>query len=47
VKSLAEGGLDFEDAASVFSVTTLTLLDDRRDYGEPGSKPTGFSVAIW
>jgi uncharacterized DUF497 family protein len=33
-KTLAERGLDFEDAASVFGGPTLTLLDDRRDYGE-------------
>jgi uncharacterized DUF497 family protein len=34
-KTLAERGLDFADAASVFAGVTLTLLDDRRDYGEP------------
>ncbi len=34
-KTLAERGLNFEDAAKVFSGATLTLLDDRRDYGEP------------
>jgi uncharacterized protein len=33
--TLAERGLDFEDAAKIFGGTTLTLLDDRRDYGEP------------
>jgi uncharacterized DUF497 family protein len=31
-KTLAERGLDF--AAKVFAGLTLTLLDDRRDYGE-------------
>lgn len=31
----AERGLDFEHAKTVFSGVTLTLLDDREDYGEP------------
>jgi hypothetical protein len=34
-KTLAERGLDFADATTVFDGPTLTLLDDRRDYGEP------------
>jgi uncharacterized DUF497 family protein len=34
-KTLAERRLDFEDAARVFNGATLTLLDDRQDYGEP------------
>ena len=29
IKTLAERGLDFEDAAEVFAGVTLTLLDDR------------------
>jgi uncharacterized DUF497 family protein len=33
-KTLAERGLDFEDAAKVFAGLTLTLLDDRQDYDE-------------
>jgi uncharacterized DUF497 family protein len=33
--TLAERGLDFERAETVFSGATLTLLDDREDYGEP------------
>jgi hypothetical protein len=33
-KTLAERGLDFADAALVFAGATLTLLDDRQDYGE-------------
>jgi hypothetical protein len=32
--TLAERGLDFEDAAEVFRGDTLDLPDDRRDYGE-------------
>jgi uncharacterized DUF497 family protein len=34
-KTLAERSLDFERAETVFSGATLTLLDDREDYGEP------------
>jgi uncharacterized protein len=33
-KTLAERGLDFDDAVHVFAGTTIDLLDDRRDYGE-------------
>ena len=32
--TLAERGLDFLDAATVFMGRTLTLEDDRFDYGE-------------
>ncbi|HEY2247682.1 MAG TPA: BrnT family toxin [Bradyrhizobium sp.] len=32
--TLAERGLDFEDAAEVFRSDTLDFPDDRRDYGE-------------
>jgi hypothetical protein len=34
-RTLAERGLDFRDAEMVFSGITLTLPDDRQDYGEP------------
>ena len=33
-RTLAERGLDFADAATVFAGVTLTLADQRRDYGE-------------
>ena len=33
-KTLAERGLDFEDAALVFSGTTVELEDLRKNYGE-------------
>jgi uncharacterized DUF497 family protein len=33
-KTLAERCLDFEDGGKIFAGLTLTLLDDRRDYGE-------------
>lgn len=33
-RTLAERGLDFEDAARVFEGDTLTVEDDRADYGE-------------
>lgn len=32
--TLAERGLDFEDAAEVFDGDTLDFPDNRRDYGE-------------
>jgi uncharacterized protein len=34
-KTLDERGLDFEHADRLFAGATLTLLDDRRGYGEP------------
>lgn len=34
-KTLSERGLDFDDAVHVFAGTTINLLDDRKDYGEP------------
>jgi uncharacterized protein len=33
-KTLAERGLDFADAASVFAEPHFTLPDEREDYGE-------------
>jgi len=33
-RNLSERGLDFDDAAKVFAGLTLTLLDERQDYGE-------------
>lgn len=33
-KTLAERGLDFEDAAIVFKGTTVEVEDTRRNYGE-------------
>jgi hypothetical protein len=33
-QTLAERGLDFEDAAVVFAGVTLDVEDTRRDYGE-------------
>lgn len=32
--TLAERGLDFDDASKVFDSETVTLIDDRFDYGE-------------
>jgi uncharacterized DUF497 family protein len=34
-KTLAERGLDFEDAAIVFGGVTVEIEDMRRSYGEP------------
>jgi len=33
-RTLAERGLDFEDAVHVFAGTTIDFIDDRQDYGE-------------
>lgn len=33
-QTLAERGLDFEDAVHIFAGATLTIEDDRFDYGE-------------
>ncbi len=33
-KTLAERGLDFDDAVQVFAGPRYTVVDDRRDYGE-------------
>jgi len=33
--TLADRGLDFADASLVFAGATLTILDDRFEYGEP------------
>ena len=33
-RTLAERGLDFEDAPRVFEGTTVEVVDNRRDYGE-------------
>ena len=41
-KTLAERGLDFEDAVQVFAATTFTVEDDRRDYGESRFQTIGW-----
>ena len=41
-KTLAERGLDFEDAVQVFAATTFTVEDDRRDYGEARFQTIGW-----
>jgi len=33
-RTLAERGLDFKDAVSVFAGVTVEVIDDRLDYGE-------------
>lgn len=33
-KTLAERGLDFQDAAVDFAGTTVEVIDERKDYGE-------------
>jgi len=51
-KTLAERGLDFADAATVFAGPHTVLPDDRRDYGEPRFISAGFLrgrlvVLVW
>ena len=41
-RTLAQRELDFEQAGTVFAGVTLTLLDDREDYGEPRFQTYGF-----
>lgn len=41
-KTLRERGIDFFDAAAAFSGGTLTLVDDRADYGEVRYQTYGF-----
>ena len=51
--TLAERGLDFADAGLVFAGRTMTLPDERRDYGEPRFitagwlRRIGFVVLVW
>ena len=40
-KTLAERGLDFEDAVQVFAGSTVEVLDDRNDYGEERYQTVG------
>lgn len=35
LRTLAERGLDFEDALLVFAGVTVEIEDERREYGEP------------
>lgn len=44
-KARQERGLDFLDAAKVFSGKTLTLIDDRNDYGEVRYQTYGLLAA--
>ena len=40
--TLAERGLDFDDAVHVFAGTSLTIEDDRKDYGEKRFQTMGW-----
>lgn len=40
--TLENRGLDFEDAVHVFAGATLTIEDDRKDYGETRYQTLGF-----
>ena len=51
-RTLAERGLDFADAKLVFADLRVTVVDDRRDYGEPRFITAGylrnrFVVVVW
>ncbi|RJG14553.1 BrnT family toxin [Massilia cavernae] len=51
-KALIERGLDFARANEVFAGVTMTLDDDRRDYGEPRRMTVGLLddrviVVVW
>lgn len=50
--TLEERNLDFADAPTIFAGPTLTMTDDRRDYGEERLQTYGFLkdrlvVVIW
>ncbi len=50
--TLAERGLDFAEAELIFAGRTMTLPDERRDYGEPRFITAGwlhgrFVVLVW
>ena len=42
LQTLADRKVDFEDAAQVFAGRTLTIKDDRFDYGEERFQTVGF-----
>lgn len=42
LQTLADRKVDFEDAAQVFAGLTLTVKDDRFDYGEDRFQTVGF-----
>ena len=44
-RTLAERGLDFEDASIVFAGVTVEVEDTRKDYG--ASSATARSAAVW
>ena len=49
---LAERGLDFADTEAIFAGRTMTLPDERKDYGEPRFVTAGllrdrFVVLVW
>jgi uncharacterized protein len=44
-RTLAERGLDFEDAAAVFQGMTVEIEDMRKDYGNAESSASACSLA--
>ena len=52
LKTLADRGIDFADAAEVFKGPTLDSQDTRKDYGEPRIVSVGFLlgrmvIVVW
>lgn len=43
-KTLRDRGLDMADAGAMFDGPTMTIEDDRREYGETRYIPVGFLV---
>ena len=46
-RTLAERGLDFEDAAAVFAGLTFEVEDTRRDYSETRILASVISPVVW
>ncbi|HVA14037.1 MAG TPA: BrnT family toxin [Stellaceae bacterium] len=51
-RTIEDRGLDFADAAKVFAGRTITVPDDRRDYGEERNITAGklenrFVIVVW
>jgi uncharacterized DUF497 family protein len=44
--NIRKHGLDFEDAAEIFEGDTLTVSDDRKDYGEKRFVTIGLCKAV-
>jgi hypothetical protein len=45
--NIQKHGIDFLGIEGVFAGTTVTILDDRYDYANPGSSPWVCSMVVW